>query len=95
MIATALLSAFAAVNVLGVLVVCQRLREPRLRFVRELRRRLSFAWFWLTHDVVCSWCKTRVHRAWIPLKPERLTNSISIPRVTHGICPRCFEKVLK
>jgi DNA polymerase III epsilon subunit-like protein len=52
------------------------------------------AWFWLTNARDCAWCKTRIHRAWIPLPPKRLTDSIRLPRVTSGICRECTKKVL-
>jgi hypothetical protein len=50
-------------------------------------------WFWLTTHVDCAWCQRRRHRAWIPLPHRRFANSVSVPRISHGICPECVEKM--
>ena len=52
-------------------------------------------WAWLTTDRICGWCKTRIHRAPIRLKPIRITNSIHLRRESHTVCPSCAAKFLK
>jgi hypothetical protein len=51
-------------------------------------------WFWLTYKVQCSWCKRTIHGAWIPVPGKRLTRNRRLPRVSHGICPACFERMV-
>jgi hypothetical protein len=59
-----------------------------------LRKALFRLWFHLTYSIHCSWCKGVIHRALIPLPSKRLTNSIRLPRVSHGICPACFGRMV-
>jgi len=60
-----------------------------------MKKRLNRIWFWLTTAVECSWCKRTLHRAWIPLPPQRITDSIRIRRVSHTICASCAAQVIK
>ena len=60
--------------------------EPRGRYLARL-------WFWLTTTTKCSWCRKTTHRRWLWLPQIRLTKSIRIDRVSHGMCMDCARKM--
>lgn len=57
---------------------------------------LARIWSWLTYDMDCGWCHRLMHRAWIPLPAKRLTacGSVTIPRLSHGLCPACHRLMM-
>jgi len=50
--------------------------------------------------LVCSWCRSvRVGEEWVEVEEAvrqlRLFEAVEMPSITHGICERCSEKVLR
>ena len=48
--------------------------------------------------VVCSWCKrVKVNDHWLEVEDAvkllGLFNAARMPRISHGICPHCFEQI--
>jgi hypothetical protein len=59
-----------------------------------MKTRLQKLLFWLTHLTDCGWCHRRMHRAWLPLRGQKLARSVRIPRISRGMRTACLARVL-